>query len=164
MSAKLTRGWRVSSFANDINPVNWKIIVTAYMQEFVVYALGLCISADVINQVARNVQPVNYHTEVLSLLLGFLAALSGIAFGGRIADRTSDYGYQERKYAGQAAVAAAAASNASPQVNTGDNTTINAAPAIPPVAPPADAPNTAQPVSTAPVAPVAPARAFDPGA
>lgn len=144
--AKITRGWRVSSWANDINPVNWKIVVVAYMQMALMYAFSLGYLCDLLMQVWHG-KDVDYHVEALWAVCSFLAALSGISFGGRLGDRVTDYGYVERKNAGKVAGAAAPQ-----QVNTGDNTTLNIAPApvaadtTTPAAPPAVASIIAQPV------------------
>lgn len=135
--------WRRSSWVNDINPVNWKIALTGYMQLVVVVAFAVGWLADIFEQTfVLHLVTADFHPAELGIVFSFLAALSGVTAYGRTTERKTDYGYVERMNAGKA--------NAAPQqVNTGDNTTLNVANAptattIPPIAPIAPIPPTVQ--------------------
>lgn len=147
MPARITRSLRLSGWVNDINPVNWKTVLTGWMQFFAIVIVCIGWLVDVVVRLRRGEQP-DFHETTLGLLFGFLAGLSGFTLAGRITDRKTDYGYVERVNAGKATAAPQ-------QVNAGDNAQINVAnppqvvTASPPVTPPADATATAQPVSPA---------------
>ncbi|MEO7102362.1 MAG: hypothetical protein ABI119_03390 [Gemmatimonadaceae bacterium] len=123
--------WRLSEWVNSINPVNWKIALTGYMQLVVVVAFAVGWLADILEQTfIAHLVTVDFHSTELGIVFSFLAALSGVTAYGRTTERKTDYGYVERMNAGKA--------NAAPQqVNTGDNTTLNVAnapaPAVAPV-------------------------------
>lgn len=113
--------WRLSEWVNSINPVNWKIALTGYMQLVVVVAFALGWLGNVLEQTfIAHLVTVDFHATELGIVFSFLAALSGVTAYGRTTERKTDYGYVERMNAGKA--------NAAPQqVNTGDNTTLNVA-------------------------------------
>lgn len=146
MNPRITRAWRLSSWVNDINPVNWKTVIVGYMQIafiFVVLAVwAFCVIAHALREKRLDMQ-----TEVLYVLSGLLAGLSGITLVGRNVDRKTDYGYVERINEGKRIEASTAPT---PQVTvTGDSPNVTA---TMPVVPAASAQSSMPPAPRAAVA------------
>lgn len=164
---RVSRAFRLDSAVNDINPVNWKTVLTGWMQFFAVVAFFVGWDADVFYKLSRNVS-VDFHETAIGIVFGFLAGLSGFTLAGRINDRKTDYGYVERVNMGKAIDATAPPSRVSPQVNAGDNAQINVSPQTQEMPAPAAAAPVVAPVTVAPVPPAPlmtrPPRTFDPGA
>lgn len=123
-----TRSWRMSAWVNDVNPVNWKIVLVGYMQGFGVCVFWVGWLIDIIVCVIRKL-PTDFHETAIGLVLGFLGALSGVNTYGRKVDRESDYGYLDKVNEGKRIEASKPAPT--PQVNTGDGAQVNVTSTLP---------------------------------
>lgn len=119
---RLSRSWRLSSWVNDINPVNWKTVLVGYMQ----LSFVLVCETGWLLYVLRNPDKGIQETFI-GIIAGFLAGLSGITLKGRIEDRKSDYGYLDKINEGKRIDA----SKPAQVMVTGDQTNVTATMPVP---------------------------------